>query len=1234
MPMNMGELAGLVKSAWPDAEIGDGPSFSTGTEPAMRPGQLRLSRALAGFMFHKFMVDLREATEAAGMRLADAHLRFGHEAVSRAVAAREKARADAKTLKGEVRAEAGKLREMENVNGRMAALTAAAVREFGITINGRTRGAVARAGRIAASAVREWKKSDNADAAFEAIAEKTRPAVPAPAVKHQVRRATGQVGDTITITVREAMKRLYIAQERAAKAAEQMTRQEQTALKRILANEVAAALPPAERGKFLKAIANVQSVAQLVKAMAKLQEALADFEKRQAIRSLRKSAAAVPGKMRPEYQSKVDAIREAIDLRKMTDETRRRLESLAEYLEKTPEDERGDLPASAIESVKRLAMRNVADMTVEEIRGVEAALNSYVALNELKNTLLSGQRKRRLEEVKGRAVGEIGRGVELSGQFQPLRAIGRRLGKTIDEKPDRTALQKYFGELSARPEQMLAEASETLRELIYEGIGVRGHNREMALRQREQDKVFAAMRRAGMPFGRGATRDEGNAFSKWLGERLDVPAGGGAVRMTRGEAVYLYQLALDPDRREALLNRGITLERENKKHVYMPKDADLRALPGVIGETGVKLGEALRETYNGELRADLNREWVDVHYFEIATGTSYTPSRADPSRMFRSVEDLHAARRTITIEGRGMFKDRDKGATAALLVGDAMAVWAEHLDATAKSIAYLKPARDARLLLSDPGVRRAIIDRHGEPFLRFIEELIIDQTLGMQKSRSAAGEAVSRLAERFLGTAARSILSVRPTTPLINFAGLSVSATFLENPANMGRAMAVLGSPGEWARIKALAEQHAPYFRERYDSFFKNVSAGVFGERETAWGVRPLTEYGLAGIEATDKLAGYVRWRAIELDMAQKRPLLTPGSDEFYREVGLEWTRMMYRTESTSHPMDMNGLSLLGRKNAWFAPFVMFQSAASKVYSNMRRAAVEAGRGNWRRASVIAGGNLLSFAMIGALRMAWRELLRGDDEDEATERTLAGNIVREIVSVLPVFGETLAGVITKIETGRGFRTGTPYDNFAAALDKAFGAGVEAVKSLASDEANSEGGARWRDDALRMLDGMAGAASLATGLPYESGKGYVELAGKAWEKISGREPEEVLEDLIKERGLDGADKDGKSITAQKNRAYRAILENDAERFESAVRGILEAGGDAKTLGQELARLVKSRHRELGVLERALKKKGSIGELTVAQREALGAVMADLNRELETLGELYGSLPEDVWEKAGK
>jgi hypothetical protein len=32
--MNMGELAGLVKSAWPDAEIGDGPSFSTGSATA------------------------------------------------------------------------------------------------------------------------------------------------------------------------------------------------------------------------------------------------------------------------------------------------------------------------------------------------------------------------------------------------------------------------------------------------------------------------------------------------------------------------------------------------------------------------------------------------------------------------------------------------------------------------------------------------------------------------------------------------------------------------------------------------------------------------------------------------------------------------------------------------------------------------------------------------------------------------------------------------------------------------------------------------------------------------------------------------------------------------------------------------------------------------------------------------------------------------------------------------
>jgi hypothetical protein len=1304
--MSIGELAGLVKSAWPDAKM-DGLQASTGAEPA---AQAKLTRVLASFMFNRFINELRGAAEASGERLADAQLRFGdqdagmdlldvieahggvkspaamknpggeydgfagafgrgaarrlvrrngggsavdvlieelresgynfesadafYEAVAYAVRLREEKRANAKALKKEERREAGRLRKMDNVGSRMASLTAAAVKEFGITVNGRTRNAVERAGRIAARAVRVWKAGGgNADAAFDAIAEMTRPVTPASAVKNQVRRATGQVEDTITITAQEALRRLYAAEARAAKAAARMTQQELTALKRTLANEVAAALPLAERGKFLKAIANVKDEKHLKRQLERLKVAVAVADKRAAVQELRKMIKRLPDidKMRPEYARKVEAVLDAIDTGKMTEKTRRELESMKKYILENPNNE---VPADEIERLARLDKTSVADMTAEEVRAKVALLAMYVAQNALKNKLLAGQRARVYAVMKAAMLGELAGKTDLEdralGIRKGLAAVGRVLGGSGEVAPniERSVMQKYFGEFSTRPEQLLAEVGESFRELVWENIGVQGWRRELELTQREQDKVFARMRAAGLPFGPGASRAENKAFSDWLNTRVEVTLGGRKARLRMGEAVYIYELSLDPDRRDRLVNtKGLRVERLGARAVYKPDEAELDALPGVIGAEGLALAEAHRETYNGELRRDLNKEWVDVHFHEVAPNTDYTPSRADSLSRRKTIDEMVRENRAISIEGRGMFKPRDNSATAGLLIRDAMAVWEEHLTATAKATAYLKAQHDFNVLMSDPDIQREMTAKYGEDFLRYLKNKVIDQVMGMRPNADL--NAAETFVRGLLGRAAVSALSLRISTPLLNFASLPLSATWLKNPLRMARAAAeVPARAGERERIEKAALRFSPYFRARYEGFFKNITSGLFGESETTYGVKPLTEYGLAGIEATDRLCGLIRWRAIELDLRASRKDLKPGTDAFYREVAQEWERMMYRTENTSHAMEMSGFIEMGRKNPMAAGLALFQSASSKLYSNARRAVWLAARGEKRAAAVVFGGVSLAIAAAALIRAAIHEA-QGDDDDDKKKAGLAVTAATEALSILPVGGEVAGGMVRSLSTGRNAFTGrTVTGDFAGAVT---GVGLGVIKTgsaLLEGNSDSKGNPEWHKDAKKLAENTTKAVALSTGLPY----GGVEQIGKIGLNVfGGKTADEVMDEIIKEKGLDPSDEiDSKAVSVQRNNAFRAITRGDQSGFDRAALGVVEAGGDVSF--PAFFNDLKRRHDKVLTIKSRL---GADTELLGADARALiDAEWASFEAEVEVLRGLYGNLPAEVreaWEK---
>jgi hypothetical protein len=983
-----------------------------------------------------------------------------------------------------------------------------------------------------------------------------------------------------------------------------------------LAEEVVTALPLAERGKFVTAIANVTNQNQLREQIARLEKEVGRLEHRDAKRALKKTIDGLPKRMRPEYEAQVDAIVEAIDTRSMTDKTRHQLESVADFLDRNPENQ---IPREVLEKLKRLDLKSVDELSAQDLRELNAMLNHYVGLNELKNRLLTDRRKRSRQEVKGKMLTEIEQNRELSDETGILDRVGKMFGKDLSglERTDRTLVQKYFGEMASRPETMFGEISEQLREMVFDGIEIDGYGREMELRHREQDKLSQRMEEAGKPFGVNATRAQNKEFTRWVNEKVPFQIAGQRINMRRNELVYLYELTQDSNRLQRLLRDGFTIERTGRKAEMYPTVDDLNALPQAIGQAGVALAEGHRETYNGQLRNELNKEWVDVHFFEIAPANDYTPSRTDPTRTAMSLEEMHTERRIMTQEGRGMFKERDANATAPLSIRDSMAVWTEHLDNTAKTVAYMKSGRDARVMLNDQEIKRAIIDRYGEDFWRFTVDKIADQTIGVQGVKTSAFDNMLR---NFIQNAGISILSLRMTTPLINPSGVPIAASYMHNPANMGKALSVFGNPAQWRRIAPLMRKWSPYYRERYDNFTQQVTSGIFGERASIYNVKPVAQYGLAGIEATDKVGAYVRWRGAELDIAESRTDLEVGSDAYYREVAREWQKMMFRSENTSHGLGMSGLITAGKRSPWIAPWMIFSSSVSKIYSNARRAVVMAQRGQYKQALMVASSVMASWVVASGMRRLVRNAIRPEDEEE--ERSFAGDLAREGVGQLPIIGSVLSSALMSIETGRpGFSAGTILDESLTASGRILTNTFNAFESIATDAATREGDPQWQKDALKAIEGVAELTAMATGTPYSALSDWGKLITKVTgEKESGSD---FMANLLKERGLDRDPDLTKTRSDQMNRIYRAILEEDPARFQDAVDRLAQGTGERVTRA-EIGRSIRGRYNKTWEVRRNIR----MSDMTESQRERVQAEMNSYREDLETLNELWKMIPREA------
>lgn len=339
--------------------------------------------------------------------------------------------------------------------------------------------------------------------------------------------------------------------------------------------------------------------------------------------------------------------------------------------------------------------------------------------------------------------------------------------------------------------------------LMFKRMGIHHEAYLSALRD-SAEVVDQAVRAAGF-------KNIADAMTKLSGRRgggvtqtATVRLGGQEHTIARGELMSLY--AMDRATR-ARIDQGssIQIARGRRRTPIQATLAEIDKATRQLSKDERALVDALKAAIDSHRDALFEAHFrLKGYYPEEVSG--YWPSkrniRFSPNR---GLPEGWRGIRERYMENVGFLQERE-GGTLPFVVGDALTVALEHIDASLKVIHLAEPTRDAASVLLNPDVVAAVNERFGTGYNRAIEDYLRAISLAQEADMTTAGEFV-RWMNSNLATAK---LGINPGSWLKQLGGLPRMAATMPTGAFMA------GLAG-WRSIDtADLIRRSGYFWERY----------------------------------------------------------------------------------------------------------------------------------------------------------------------------------------------------------------------------------------------------------------------------------------------------------------------------------------------------------------------------------------------------------------------------------
>ena len=884
------------------------------------------------------------------------------------------------------------------------------------------------------------------------------------------------------------------------------------------------------------------------RALEQADRAMTDEQKRHAIAEIQETyRRARNQKITRKQKERLDQITQDIDFKQLSPNQIEHLRDVARVLQNDPE---AVIPTEVLSQMAVLNQQSLRDMEPSELNAVNMALKHWIdSVREHKRMLGTEKNELRSEIVESARAEAVSR-------MDPLKQQISRFGEKI--RGSRRFGSEFFNEFSVRPEVLLENLGETLRRYVWENVTVQGQL-EYLRRKHEFEDAFAGLVQDQL--GIDMSSDSGRRnLESWRRQVFNVEADGVELQLNRDEVMHFILLMSDPSNEAMATRNGMVVTRHGQEIEIT--EAMAREINALAGPTERAFADFMFEQFNTTMKDYLNDAWEQVYGEAIATVPSYVPRTVDMTYADTSADPLKAMAlaQEATLTSWGHLRERSKAHRAKLELGSAMELYSNHLQHVSRISSYLAPYRNARILLGHPEIKRTLIERVGEGGFERLENSL-EQQVTLQPSRHRAEDWVRRRIRMF----SASTLALRATTLALNPTGLPISASYQKNGfANLAKAMATM-SPSEWQRVSEKARETAPYWRDRYESFVSQTTAGILDPRSNyTFGPRDVSELGLVPLQKSDQFGAIVRWKMAELHV-QNELGVQEGSDRYDKLVADEWTRLMFRGENTSHGGDMTGAIAWGRENTLASSFVVFTSSVSKIYSAAARGVYQANRGDFEGAAQSLAAATLSIAFASGVRELARSLRGNDDEDEGpVERAMIRGMT-EAAGLVPILGPSVLSPTVRSMMGAdafSFSASVTEDVLQNSA-RTFASAVRSMHAITSQELDAMGEDERNRHLQNAATGIMEIAANWRGLPYS---GPADAKRMFDNIVHSQTPEEVATELLRQ------EREERGSTVQgRRRVIRAVNRNSGEELRRALTEWQEETGQRPTTGEVMGHL---------------------------------------------------------------
>ncbi len=616
-------------------------------------------------------------------------------------------------------------------------------------------------------------------------------------------------------------------------------------------------------------------------------------------------------------------------------------------------------------------IERLEDLSPREMESLQKVVSSMKKTIMEMNDLKANKTAERVEELAGKALGELGKIAGENGRTEYGGTAGYA-DKLLNY--DNLTPYTFFWKMGNAMESM------------YSTFRAAADKKTTMLKEAED---YIADVRKNLKL----TRKE---ILKWSGpeaKRRTFQVTGGSITLTPAQIMSLYEENKRGQARGHIYGDGIRSAPKLAKEKgikgalkpsqiiksYTPvkvSPADVENITSTLTPKQKQFADALQE-FLSTRAADWGNEasllmygykkFVTRDYFPILTDGNYIQSKEGDLKNMQT-----------TIRNLGMTKNTTPNANNAVVMDDILDIFSRHIDQMSTYSAFLAPLSDFNKVYNYKNrekmvsIKQEIERAMGSQAQDYIQALIHDINGDFKGDNN--------IFEKLLSNKKASAVA----------GSISVA---IQQPASYVRALAEIDAKylipgaftftrkGQWDMIC----KYAPIAQWKDWGFYQmNTSRSIKDIMfETDGAIQRFTNKTMFLAERGDRLAWNRIWRACENEISDKHKDLKPGTEEYYQKVGERFSEIIDRTQVVDSVLHRS--QIMRRKDLGLKTATAFMGEPTSTYNMLYRAAegIKQKRPHAKTKAAKAAGAIAATVVLGAALKAAATAPRDDDKDKS-----------------------------------------------------------------------------------------------------------------------------------------------------------------------------------------------------------------------------------------------------------